>query len=305
MKLSAVIALGAILILGAADLVQAAAPPAREPWQIPFFRARRKNPTPADAKSIAIGKSLYTQQCLSCHGAAGKGDGTAAKDLEVSPGDLSAPKMWSDTDGALFWKMTEGRKPMQSFETLLNEEQRWNVVNYIRTLAPPPAPPALAAAMPYRQAISAVLKPYYQLETALAGASVTAAKEGATALVAASAALGALKVDDLDAKAKSVWVDAAAKLAAAVPAVAAAKDLDTMRSAFHAASDAVVALVEQFGHNEPHAVLLFRCAEGPQKTPGAWLQDFGTGLSPFTGRSDPECAKPVKVCAAAQTPAAP
>ncbi len=101
--------------------------------------SRRANPVPADAAAIAAGKALYTQHCFSCHGVAGRGDGPAAKDLERSPGDLSKPAMWDQTDGALFWKLTEGKKPMPTFATLTTETQRWQIIDYVRTLAPKPA----------------------------------------------------------------------------------------------------------------------------------------------------------------------
>ena len=108
-------------------------------WKAPERAARKKNPIPADANSIAAGRKVYTKECFSCHGTTGKGDGPAAKDLEKSAGDLSNPKMWDQTDGALFWKITTGKKPMASYEKLLTEEQRWQVINYIRTLAPRPS----------------------------------------------------------------------------------------------------------------------------------------------------------------------
>lgn len=108
-------------------------------WKAPERAAKKKNPIPADDNSIAAGKIVYTKECLSCHGTTGKGDGPAAKDLKKSPGDLSNPKMWEQTDGALFWKITTGRTPMASYEKLLTEEQRWNVINYSRTLAPHPS----------------------------------------------------------------------------------------------------------------------------------------------------------------------
>ena len=107
-------------------------------WNAPPRAARKKNPIASDEKSIAAGKDLYITFCLPCHGPTGKGDGPAAKALEKSPGNLSNSKMWDQTDGALFWKLTEGRSPMPSFDKTLTEEQRWQVVNYIRTLAPRP-----------------------------------------------------------------------------------------------------------------------------------------------------------------------
>lgn len=106
-------------------------------WKAPVRAAKKKNPVPADEKSIARGKEVYAQNCLSCHGATGKGDGPAAKDLPKKVRDLADPKTVSETDGALFWKITEGKAPMTGYEKLLPEEDRWHVVNYLRTLAPP------------------------------------------------------------------------------------------------------------------------------------------------------------------------
>ena len=107
-----------------------------EDWKAPSRAAKRKNPIAAEGKSIADGKTVYTKECLSCHGQAGKGDGPAAKDLATKPGDLSNPKIRDETDGELFWKITEGKKPMPTFDKLLSENDRWNVVNFVRTLAP-------------------------------------------------------------------------------------------------------------------------------------------------------------------------
>src|SRR6266536_3547615 len=86
-------------------------------WQAPARAARKPNPLPADTKSIAEGKKLYTMNCLPCHGPAGKGDGPSAGTLErngtrIRPGNLSDPKLWDETDGALFWKLTQGNSPM-------------------------------------------------------------------------------------------------------------------------------------------------------------------------------------------------
>ncbi len=106
----------------------------QEEWKAPARAARKKNPIPAEEKSISTGKAIYTAQCLSCHGPAGHGDGTAAKDLNPKPRNLSDPKIQEQSDGSIFWKLTEGRKPMPTFEKLISEEDRWNVINYVRTL---------------------------------------------------------------------------------------------------------------------------------------------------------------------------
>jgi mono/diheme cytochrome c family protein len=127
----------AALYLGAA-LAQDAKPGADE-WIAPARAAKKKNPIEANEASLAKGKVVWAKECASCHGDKGKGDGPAVKDLEKKPEDLTLPKTLSQTDGALFWKITEGRKPMASYAQTLSEEDRWHVINYMRTLAPKPA----------------------------------------------------------------------------------------------------------------------------------------------------------------------
>jgi mono/diheme cytochrome c family protein len=101
-------------------------------WTAPARASAKKNPVAADAASISRGKGVYTAECFTCHGASGKGDGPQAKDLEKNPGNLT--KLQGQSDGALFWKVSEGKKPMPTFSSKLTEQQRWDVVNYIQTL---------------------------------------------------------------------------------------------------------------------------------------------------------------------------
>jgi mono/diheme cytochrome c family protein len=109
---------------------------AEEPgdWKAPASAVDRKNPVAASAQARTAGKGIFDRECASCHGDRGKGDGKKGRDLDLSPADLSAPDVASQTDGALFWKITTGRKPMPSFQKTLSDEQRWQVVHYIRSL---------------------------------------------------------------------------------------------------------------------------------------------------------------------------
>ena len=104
-----------------------------EPWNAPARASAKKNPMAGDATSISRGKAVYTAECLTCHGPSGRGDGPQAKDLEKNPGNLT--KLQGQSDGALFWKVSEGKKPMPTFSSKLTEQQRWDVVNYIQTLS--------------------------------------------------------------------------------------------------------------------------------------------------------------------------
>lgn len=103
-------------------------------WKAPESAKNKKNPIAADDASIAAGKKVYEKECLSCHGKKGKGDGPNAATLEKPPGDLPSSKVQSQTDGELFWKITEGKKPMPATKLVLTDEQRWQVINYVRLL---------------------------------------------------------------------------------------------------------------------------------------------------------------------------
>ena len=102
-------------------------------WKAPARAAAKKNPVPADADSLAAGKKIYVSNCLACHGATAKGDGPAAAACNPKPKDLSDPKIAAQSDGELFWKVTDGKKPMPAYDKTVSETERWEVINYIRT----------------------------------------------------------------------------------------------------------------------------------------------------------------------------
>ena len=105
--------------------------PAGKPWPAPASAASKKMPASAKA---ADGKDLYVQHCKSCHGAKGKGDGSKAEKIDISCNDFSSDKFQAQTDGEIFWKTTEGRKPMPSYKEKMSDAERWAVVAYLRTL---------------------------------------------------------------------------------------------------------------------------------------------------------------------------
>lgn len=112
----------------------------REPWVAPARAAKKKNPVAATEASLKRGREVWIKECASCHGEKGRGDGPGIKDLEVKPGDLTDAHSVAHSDGELFWKITEGRKPMPSFAETFSEEDRWNVINYLRQLTKQSAP---------------------------------------------------------------------------------------------------------------------------------------------------------------------
>ena len=96
------------------------------------------SPTAFAADTIVEGASLFPSHCAVCHGANGQGDGPAAKGLPVPPADLTAAHLWMHSDGELFWWLThgieapEGGLAMPGFATVLTDDQRWTLIDYIR-----------------------------------------------------------------------------------------------------------------------------------------------------------------------------
>jgi mono/diheme cytochrome c family protein len=110
-------------------------------WELPADADKTKNPVEATAESIEKGKELYLEKskgnCVFCHGETGAGNEANLARLRRKPADLSnKERMSTRTDGELFWKISKGITGiMPAGEKRMTEEERWHVVNYVRTLA--------------------------------------------------------------------------------------------------------------------------------------------------------------------------
>lgn len=125
----------ATMLLTISSQTNAQDKPKGKPWPAPENVVKMKNPVKSDDASIKEGKDLYAQHCKSCHGAKGLGDGTKAAKIDISCGDFSSAETAKASDGELYWKTTDGRKPMPSFKEKLSDNERWSIVNYMRTFA--------------------------------------------------------------------------------------------------------------------------------------------------------------------------
>ena len=92
-----------------------------------------KNPVAKSDKVIADAKKIADTNCVACHGAKGAGDGPAAAALPVKPANWTAAAVQGESDGEIFWKISNGRGPMPPWKHLA-EKDRWGLVHYIRTL---------------------------------------------------------------------------------------------------------------------------------------------------------------------------
>jgi mono/diheme cytochrome c family protein len=97
------------------------------------------NPYAGDIDAETEGESLYLADCSSCHGPAGRGDGPAAGGLDPKPQNLAENQDFL-SDAYLYWRISEGglMEPfysvMPSWAGILNEEQIWQIISFLRTL---------------------------------------------------------------------------------------------------------------------------------------------------------------------------
>ncbi|HWS60897.1 MAG TPA: cytochrome c [Flavobacterium sp.] len=101
------------------------------PSKAPKTAVNMKNPFPPDQYSLERGKHSYQLDCIRCHGKDGEGDGSNSERMHQRITDLGSKAIQKQTDGELFWKITEARRPMPL--TDITNDQRWDIVNYIRT----------------------------------------------------------------------------------------------------------------------------------------------------------------------------
>ncbi|MEE8434683.1 MAG: cytochrome c [bacterium] len=92
-----------------------------------------KNPVKPTAISIDNGKALFKSHCAVCHGPRGRGDGPAATGLNPRPADLmrSARRL---RDGVVAGVISDGRRAMPSFRTILTPSQIWHLTNFVKSL---------------------------------------------------------------------------------------------------------------------------------------------------------------------------
>jgi mono/diheme cytochrome c family protein len=121
----ALVAIG-ILVMGGAVWAGAAE------WKAPASVKATKNPVDK-VTGVKLGEPLFRENCVICHGKAGKGDGEAAAAMKPRPRPLQDKVVQAQTDGELFWKISEGREAMPGWKSI-SEKERWSLVHYLRAL---------------------------------------------------------------------------------------------------------------------------------------------------------------------------
>ncbi len=108
-------------------------------WQAAPEAAKLVNPIKNNAGAVKLGREFYMQKCVDCHGKEGKGNGYMGQALKrdgklLPPTNLASKMVQANSDGELFWKITNGRSPMPAHRVRFEDEQRWQIVSFLRTL---------------------------------------------------------------------------------------------------------------------------------------------------------------------------
>jgi mono/diheme cytochrome c family protein len=96
--------------------------------------ANRPNPVSRTPESVKRGQALYSIYCTPCHGVGGKGDGPVTPRF-IPPPDLTGPQIQGRTDGHMSYYIGYGGALMPAYGEAMSVTERWDVVNYIRSLA--------------------------------------------------------------------------------------------------------------------------------------------------------------------------
>ena len=104
-------------------------------WEIPANYKAMKNPYADDASLTKVGRMLYSKHCKSCHGAKGLGDGPKAASLETGMHSFASADFQAQGDGVVYYQSYIGIDEMPNFEKKIpDDEDRWAIINYMRTL---------------------------------------------------------------------------------------------------------------------------------------------------------------------------
>ncbi len=109
----------------------------QQPWKAPAVADTLVSPYLIEPLTLPQGQEIYTIYCASCHGREGKSDGISTNNLKIKPLKFQDKKVTGQTNGAIFWKIREGRGEMPAFKDLLSEEQKWQLVEYVRDISKP------------------------------------------------------------------------------------------------------------------------------------------------------------------------
>jgi mono/diheme cytochrome c family protein len=180
--------LPALLLIACTQLVLG------QDWLVPEADAAIANPSPYTLENVKAGKELYMVNCKSCHGDPGKNNPLALVPLPV---DIASERMHMNSQGEMFYKISNGRGVMSAFKSVLSEDERWKVINFIMNYKPggevllveaPPIKAKLLASVNEDQSLVEILAEYADAD------SVFKSLVNAPVLVSSKKAFGNIEI---------------------------------------------------------------------------------------------------------------
>jgi glucose/arabinose dehydrogenase/mono/diheme cytochrome c family protein len=113
----------------------------QDPWIAPSSADTIKSQVSVAPYVLKEGEKLYQTYCASCHGKTGLGDGSPGK-FPIEPANFHSKSVQSQTDGALYWKLTKGRGVMPAYGAVFTEEIKWQIISYLRHIPKQNSTPA-------------------------------------------------------------------------------------------------------------------------------------------------------------------
>jgi mono/diheme cytochrome c family protein len=255
-------------------------------WVAPPREARKTNPLPDDAATVAKGKAVFMAQCVSCHGETGVGNGPAAKDLAKHPGDLTSQGVQDQPDGAIFWKISTGRAPMTSFQGVLSAEERWQVIRFVRTFGKASIPvsyPTIDAPEALRSSLTGLFDAYETYRAALVKADDKTLSAVYPAIQGAVQQMHKVALEGTPAQLSSAWKDTVASISSAVESLGKSTTLPERRAEFRVLSTKAEIAWRQFGHTRKDPLYVFQSADG-----AIWVQADRSSTDPYGQAKDAE-----------------
>jgi len=251
------------------------------PWVAPARKAREISPMGPSRANVQRGKELFTVNCVVCHGEQAHGDGPAAVALLPRPRDLTAAEAQSDSDGSLFWKLSEGRAPMPGFKVALPDADRWLLIHYLRSLE-------LRAR--WKQPFDRAAASYELLRAELPAAEPARLADYADGLAAWIAEVPLPESLRKDAPGTQAWNSAVAGLQKSCAGFAGLQDPAARADAFNQLSRQLLAWTQAQNLAGELPLRAFEQDGLKDHGPWLWLQSAEAPASPYP--APPEGAKP-------------
>ncbi len=118
-------------------------------WDVPEASAKKISPVFFNGQTVHKGEALFKKNCMQCHGEPTKANFVQ---LTPSPGDPAGEQFQKESDGVLFFKLSNGRGAMPAFKNIFDENERWSLISYIRSFNKKYIQPSLKDAVVTAQA---------------------------------------------------------------------------------------------------------------------------------------------------------